>query len=399
MNEINDNDRKDSSVKTFITQNIYPSNEDGCTTSDQATKDFVKNITGLLTNLETTDKSNLVAAINEIKTIIDSVNGKLTFQGEYADYASLQEAIPDGSGNNGWTAIVTADENNDNSRSYYIYSGSKDKWIFAASYDIVNPATDTVKGAIRLNGDLGGTALNPTVESVAGKSKSEILSSVNKSHTHSNQTILNALGDTNGNLTYQGVEVDSNSEAGANIDDTTASSTTTYSSNKIESLIAGVDKIERYSDKSNFPTTGDNNKLYIAEDTGIVYFWNDSSYQSISSSTVASGNASSVYKQGVKDGDLIQIDLDSGIEVVVTAEKFVADQSDTVTTVNTFDDSDSTDFNYDNDLIEFGADTVQLDKKSNLNMNDKGTSTNGQIWISDMIDISEYQSIDRAVIE
>lgn len=415
-------------------------------------------LTGTLSNLNTTDQSALVAAINEVKQTADSASGQLTFQGEYADYASLQNDIPDGSGQNGWTAIVTANENRSSNKTYHIYSGASDAWLFAASYDFVADATGSVKGVVRLSGDLGGTANTPTVEQVGGETATAIADAVAKAHNHTNKAVLDLLADNSGQLEYDGNIVGVSSGAsnipdwqpstsystnqvvndpaddiiyratsnftsdssdisndisagnleliggsggsGATIDDTTVSTTTTYSSDKIETLINDVDELVRYADKSSFPATGETNKLYIAEDSGITYFWDsaNSEYVKTSSTTIASGNASSIYEQGVGDGDTIDITLSNGIEVVVTAEKFVAGSQNVVTTISTFDSSDNSEFNYDSVEFEFTSSVAQLDTTRNLGQTSQGNSTNGEVWQSDKIDTTKYQIIDSVVI-
>lgn len=43
---------------------------------------------------------------------------------------------------------------------------------------------------------------------------------------------------------------------------------------------------ERYASVSNFPATGDEGKLYIAEDTGMIYIWDSSDYSSVGGSEI-----------------------------------------------------------------------------------------------------------------
>ena len=46
------------------------------------------------------------------------------------------------------------------------------------------------------------------------------------------------------------------------------------------------DPTERYASVSNFPATGDAGKLYIAEDTGMIYIWDTSDYSSVGGSEI-----------------------------------------------------------------------------------------------------------------
>lgn len=56
-----------------------------------------------------------------------------------------------------------------------------------------------------------------------------------------------------------------------------------------------VDDVLEYNAKSNFPTTGETGKIYVAKDTNVVYRWSGSSYVEISSSLALGETSSTAY--------------------------------------------------------------------------------------------------------
>ena len=57
-----------------------------------------------------------------------------------------------------------------------------------------------------------------------------------------------------------------------------------------------VDDVEEYSSLSNFPTTGESGKIYIATDTNITYRWGGSTYVPIGSDLALGETASTAYR-------------------------------------------------------------------------------------------------------
>lgn len=57
-----------------------------------------------------------------------------------------------------------------------------------------------------------------------------------------------------------------------------------------------VDDIEVYADLASFPVTGETGKIYVAEDTNVVYRWNGSGYTEISSSLALGETSTTAYR-------------------------------------------------------------------------------------------------------
>jgi len=105
----------------------------------------------------------------------------------------------------------------------------------------VPDATASVKGVIKLTGDLGGTADSPTVPAL------------------SNYLLSSLKGANNGVAELDG-------------------------SGKVPSsqLPSYVDDVEEYANFAGFPVTGASGKIYIALDTNYIYRWGGTSYIEIS---------------------------------------------------------------------------------------------------------------------
>lgn len=57
-----------------------------------------------------------------------------------------------------------------------------------------------------------------------------------------------------------------------------------------------VDDVLEYTNKSSFPTTGEEGKIYVAKDTNIIYRWSGSAYIEISASLALGTTSSTAYR-------------------------------------------------------------------------------------------------------
>lgn len=74
----------------------------------------------------------------------------------YYDGSTPEQTLKDG-----YWVIIVHDENYNGSKTQYVYNASSARFIFAGEVSTVNDASSSIKGVLRLNGDLSGTADTP----------------------------------------------------------------------------------------------------------------------------------------------------------------------------------------------------------------------------------------------
>jgi hypothetical protein len=112
----------------------------------------------------TLSSDTLNQRISAVEEELSSVKSGVHFVGEFTTYALMASTLltPQDSD---WV-FITSDETKGGIKTQYIYNSSISEWKYAGGATSVNDATDTVKGVLRLSGDLSGTANNPQLSSV-----------------------------------------------------------------------------------------------------------------------------------------------------------------------------------------------------------------------------------------
>ncbi|MDP4268265.1 MAG: hypothetical protein Q8880_12630 [Bacteroidota bacterium] len=185
-------------------------------TDNDGIVDFAETLDGMVTSI--TELNYLSGATDNIQSQINALLNGMKFIGEFATVSARDAAIASPIQGN-WV-IITADETKSSARTQYIYDGSA--WVYAGGVTNVNDASNTVKGIVKLAGDLDGTADSPALKTISGvsgnyvnpnltvDSKGRITAIITGSApgAHANQTVLDDLGDDgNGNLTYNGNQI------------------------------------------------------------------------------------------------------------------------------------------------------------------------------------------------
>lgn len=216
----------------------------------------------------------------------------------------------------------------------------------------VPDATASVKGIIKLTGDLGGTADSPTVPAL------------------SNYLLSSLKGANNGLAELDGAGKVPSSQ-----------------------LPSYVDDVVEYATLSAFPVTGESGKIYLAQDTNLTYRWGGSSYVEISPSLALGETSSSAYRGDRGKTAYDHSQLTSGNPHNVTKSDVGLSNvvnSDTTTTANITDSSNKrfvTDAQLtvigntsgtntgDQDLSGYATKNITLDRKTasyTLVTNDNG---------------------------
>lgn len=99
--------------------------------------------------------------IAEISERVDNLENGVHFVGEYSTYAVMIATLTNPQDSD-WV-FITQDETYSNLRTQYIYNNG---WKYAGGQTNINDATNTIKGVIKLTGDLSGTANNPQLSSI-----------------------------------------------------------------------------------------------------------------------------------------------------------------------------------------------------------------------------------------
>ncbi len=118
-----------------------------------------KTITENTINLNETNQR-----VSNLENQVSSLQSGVHFIGEFSTYAEMILAIPTPSDSD-WV-FITSDETQAGARTQYIYDISLSSWKPAGGVTSVNDASTTVKGVIQLTGDLTGTANSPRLKSV-----------------------------------------------------------------------------------------------------------------------------------------------------------------------------------------------------------------------------------------
>lgn len=113
-----------------------------------------KKLDGQIVTIE--EINRLSGVTSNIQEQIDALGVGLFWQDEVETYADLLQIE---NPSNGWAFVVSNDETKNGARTFYVYNHPN--WIFLGDLSFINDASDSVKGIIKLAGDLKGTADNP----------------------------------------------------------------------------------------------------------------------------------------------------------------------------------------------------------------------------------------------
>ncbi|WP_297419501.1 tail fiber domain-containing protein [Clostridium sp.] len=134
----------------------------------------------------TADVSQFTARLTQdeanISALQQTISSGVIPKGDYNTYADMLSALPNPS--NGWIVIIKDDETKQNAQNtmYMYYNG---EWYYMGSVDTVNDASTSVKGILKLDGDLTGTADTPQLTNVL--SNAGIYNIANNSLTFDNK--------------------------------------------------------------------------------------------------------------------------------------------------------------------------------------------------------------------
>lgn len=159
------------------------------------------------------------------------------------------------------------------------------------------------------------------------------------------------------------------------------------SSSKIPSqyLPAYVDDVLEYAQKSSFPATGEDGKIYVAEDTNLTYRWSGSAYVEISpslalgetSSTAFPGNRGKALEENLSDLESQFSDLDE------YAKEYLLDKITAVEDKNTEQDTainEKADKNHTHTIANITGLQSELDGKV-----DKSVTASGGMGVSGIV--------------
>lgn len=111
---------------------------------------------------DTVRVNELYDRLYELDIKVDNLSSGIIPMGIYPTYedAMTDLATPE----DGWMIIIENDENHSDSQTQYFYY--ENDWVFLGGVSSVNDASSTVKGVVRLSGDLSGNANNPQLNNV-----------------------------------------------------------------------------------------------------------------------------------------------------------------------------------------------------------------------------------------
>lgn len=228
--------------------------------------DKAETLSGLLATI--VELNYLSGVTNNIQTQIDAIPVGMKWLSEIDTYANMIASHP--TSTQGSAIVVRADETQPGSpRTYYIYD-EINGWEYIGLFDYLPDASSTLKGMIKLSGDLTGTADSP---------------------------ILVDTGIVAGQYINATVTFDSKGRAIAvetGLDDSLTSSTTkTYSIDKINSLLA--EKQDKIFIEPIQPVGIDINDIWIDTSSSpyMMYIWDGTTMQPIGSSGGGGGSSTS----------------------------------------------------------------------------------------------------------
>lgn len=280
---------------------------------------FTDETVGDLTDLSTSDNSNVVSAINELKSAIDNINEVVFLTGMADPNVSPPPTYEIGD------FYIQLDGLN-NPINLYIYNGVEWFRFGAPNLEEVIAQGGNI-GVSQLFNDGNGLSPYATLDDLSGELEGYV--KLNPSPAIS-QTIL---GDINiggflnvssaaliqGNLGVDGVlTVNENISASGLVTSNTANTDadagitlirkdflTSKLSTKAD-LVDGkvpasqlpsyVDDVMEFANFAAFPVTGESGKIYVALDTNLTYRWGGSSYVEISPSLALGETSSTAYR-------------------------------------------------------------------------------------------------------
>ena len=153
----------------------------------------------------------------------------------------------------------------------------------------------------------------------------------------------------------------------------------------------GFDNIEEYDSKTDFPTTGEEGKIYVAKDTNLTYRWTGSQYVEISPSLALGETATTAYRgdRGKVAYDHSQVSGNSTIhhthankELLDTYKQTEADLANAVAKVHEHGNKDVLDGITSSDVANWNSKQNRLTAGDNITI-DGNTISSDQIFVAE----------------
>lgn len=155
--------------------------------------------------------------------------------------------------------------------------------------------------------------------------------------------------------------------------------------------LSNIEHIEVFNTKTDLPTIGNSERLYLVKDEMKLYVYQDNEYQYILG---GSGVENQVTKLGVNAPTDVVLTIKETMDFkrpFTEVLKFSPSELDKVITVCAFDNSDSGDFE-SNELVSFNG-TMHLKTSYSISMVNEGALGDKNLF-SVTLDRSKFKSID-----